>query len=99
MIISEGGLDEGKVVWLKGLGRRESGTNEGERQMSNRIVYATNGNRPTKGHRLKCSVDSSDEHLDKDAPFAGRDGRNSPLHCRACNAQAVWVPKTTTDLR
>jgi len=33
MIIYEGGLDEGKAVWLKGLRRRESGTNEGERQM------------------------------------------------------------------
>ena len=31
MIIYEGGLDEGKAVWLKGLRRRESGTNEGER--------------------------------------------------------------------
>jgi len=29
MIISERRLDEGKVVWLKGLRRRESGTNEG----------------------------------------------------------------------
>jgi hypothetical protein len=35
MIISESGLDEGKAVWLKGLRRRESGTNEGERQMNN----------------------------------------------------------------
>ena len=35
MIISERRLDEGKVVWLKGLRRRESGTNEGERQMNN----------------------------------------------------------------
>jgi hypothetical protein len=65
--------------------------------MSDRI-YATNGNRPSKNHRLKCSVDSSDEHLQKDAPFASCDGRNSPIDCRTCYAQAVWVPKTVEEI-
>jgi hypothetical protein len=60
----------------------------------NDIVYATNGNRPNKGYRLKCSVDSSDEHLDMRAPFASCDGRNSFLYCCTCNSHAVWVPIT-----